>query len=157
MRFVALGVLLLSLAGIAPAVQAADIENRCAYLEADGTCICALPQEWGQAGVVGRLDGISGDVMVTAPAGFSTAPAQDGTIALGDPSTVIVPANGAANLTMGQCYKPLPTNVTVYVDKKGDNCECAHVVNRGAIPWWPVAIAGVVILTTIPGNPTTPP
>ena len=155
MRCVVFGVFL-AVVGVAPAVQAADLENWCAYLEAQGDCICAMPQEWVQGGVVGNLSNISGDVLVTAPAGFSTAPAKDGTIALGDPSTVIVPANGAASLSMGQCYKTLPTNVTVYVDKKGDNCECAYVGQRTTIPWWPVAIAGVVILTTIPGNPTTP-
>jgi hypothetical protein len=145
---------LLSLVGLAPVAQAADLDNRCSYLEAQGDCICAIPQEWVQAGVVGQLSGISGDVMVTVPAGFSPAP-KNGVIALGDPSTVIVPGNGAASLTMGQCYKDLPQNVTVYVDKKGDNCECAHVAQRSGVPWLPIALGtGIVILvTTNPGSP----
>jgi hypothetical protein len=146
-------VVFLSLVGIAPIARAADLDNRCSYLEAQGDCLCAIPQEWVQAGVVGQLSGIAGDVMVTVPAGFSSAP-KDGVISLGDPSTVIVPGNGAASLTMGQCYKDLPKNVTVYVDKKGENCECAHVAQRGGVPWLPVVATGlVVILTTIPGNP----
>lgn len=150
-------VVLLSLVGIAPVAQAADLDNRCSYLEAQGDCLCAIPQEWVQNGVVGQLSGIKGDVMVTVPAGFSAAPTKDGIIALGDPSTVIVPANGSASLTMGQCYKDLPQNVTVYVDKKGENCECAHVAQRGAIPWVPILVAtGIVILVTNPpGNPAS--
>ena len=100
----ALSIILLSAAVIVPSfsARAADLDNRCSYLEAQGDCLCAIPQEWVQAGVVGQLSGISGDVMVTAAAGFSPAP-KNGVIALGDPSTVIVPGNGTAALAIGQC------------------------------------------------------
>jgi hypothetical protein len=150
--------LVLSVIGIAPAVSVQAAENRCAYLEAQGDCICAIPQEWVQNGVVAQLTEVTGDVMVTVPAGFSSAPGADGNISLGDPSTVLVPGNGGATLVMGMCKKELPKNETVYVDKKGENCECAHLAQRGAvIPWLPAAgvaaTTGIVIVVTSGGSP----
>jgi len=152
-------VFVLSMIGIAPAISVQAAENRCAYLEAQGDCICAIPQEWVQNGVVAQLTEVTGDVMVTVPAGFSKAPGADGNISLGDPSTVLVPGNGGATLVMGMCKKELPKNETIYVDKKGENCECAHPAERGAvIPFVPAlggvaTLTGIVIVVTGGGNP----
>ena len=147
--------IVLALIGIAPAVSAQAADNRCAYLETDGTCICAIPSEWVENGVVGH---VTGDALVTVPAGFSGVP-EDGKIKVGDPSTIVAGANGA-QISMGQCFKELPINQTVYVDKKGDSCECAHVMDRVGIPWLPafaaVTTGAVIIVTTSPGNPATP-
>ena len=53
----------------------------------------------------------------------------------------------------------LPKNETIYVDKKGENCECAHPAERGAvIPFVPAlggvaTLTGIVIVVTGGGNP----
>jgi hypothetical protein len=148
--------IILSIIGIAPAVSVQAADNRCAYLEAQGKCICAIPQEWVQNNVVGI---VTGDAMVTGPAGFSPTPGPEGTIPVGDPGTIVAGAGGAS-LTMGQCIKDLPQNVTVYVDKQDETCECAHLAGRAVVPWWPAGVAaatGIIVVVTIPGGEVTPP